>query len=168
MPSLDVNFVLSTMMSSLYLRLTRTRRSTSSCSFACVVANGMMLSAERRFVNICSPICSPPVWLHIVRSCQQRPQIMTGNFKKISFAQHESCVTHIVHATLTLASCFLYSLASKQSRAYHAFLKSTSILFWNACFQRSCSNPFPPVRLQFLFGSSLGSFPEVVSCLHVR
>ena len=45
MPSLAITLVLSTLMSRLYLRLTRSRRSTSSCSSACEVANRMMSSA---------------------------------------------------------------------------------------------------------------------------
>ena len=45
MPSLAITLVLSTLMSRLYLRLTRSRRSTNSSSYACEVANRMMSSA---------------------------------------------------------------------------------------------------------------------------
>ena len=45
MPSLAITLVLSTLMSRLYLRLTRSRRSTNSCNSASEVANKMMPSA---------------------------------------------------------------------------------------------------------------------------
>jgi len=45
MPSLAITLVLSTLMSRLYLQLTRSRRSTNSCSSASEVASKMMSSA---------------------------------------------------------------------------------------------------------------------------
>ena len=63
LPSLAITLVLSTLMSRLYLQLTRSMRSISSCSSASKVANRMMSSAKWRFVTIrlqFPPICSPP------------------------------------------------------------------------------------------------------------
>jgi len=60
MPSLAINLVLSTLMSRLYLRLTQSRRSTSSCSSLSEMANRIMSLAYWRFVTIRPPICSPP------------------------------------------------------------------------------------------------------------
>ena len=60
MPSLAITVVLSTSMSRLHLRLTQSRRSTSSCSSASKVSNRMMSSAQRRFMTIRPPTCSLP------------------------------------------------------------------------------------------------------------
>jgi len=46
-----------TLISTLYLWLTRSRRSTSSCSSAFEVANRMMSSTWQRLVSIRPPIC---------------------------------------------------------------------------------------------------------------
>ena len=48
MPSLAITLVLSILISRLYLRLTRSRRSTNSCSCDSEVANGMMSSNRSR------------------------------------------------------------------------------------------------------------------------
>jgi len=117
MPSLAITLVLSILMSRLYLRLTRSRRSTNSCSSASEVANWMLASAWRRFVIIRPPICSPPsnpsrVSLITVsaagmlnkygeRTQPYRTPFLIGN-------QSDS-----VLATLTLAKYFLYSLARR-------------------------------------------------------
>ena len=60
MLSLAITLVLLTLMSRLYLRLTRSRWSTSSYSSASNVANRTMSSAWRRFVTICPPVYIPP------------------------------------------------------------------------------------------------------------
>jgi len=45
MPSIAITLVLSIVMSRLYMRLTRSKRSSNSCNSACEVANRMMSSA---------------------------------------------------------------------------------------------------------------------------
>jgi len=59
MPSLAITLVLSTtLMSRMYLRLIRSKRSTSSRSSALLPPNSMLSSAYRMFIR--PPICSPP------------------------------------------------------------------------------------------------------------
>jgi len=87
MPSLAITLVLSILMSTLYLRLTLSRRFTNSCSSASEVPNRMMSSAQRRFAIICFPVCSPPSDSFL--------NWKTGNR------------FDTVPATLTLVSCFL-------------------------------------------------------------
>ena len=68
MPSLAITLVLSTLMSRLYLQLTRSRRSTNSCSSASKVTKRMMSSAKVRDhlpSNLQSALKSIEVRLHL-------------------------------------------------------------------------------------------------------
>ena len=116
----------------------------------------------------------------------QQCQSTEGTFRTTFLTRNHS---DSVPTTLTLASCFLYSLASKslkcrgcpisiivtQSLSWkiesNAFLKSTkhmvvgarvpcASVFWDSWFDLLSSFlvRIPPVHLQFLFRSSLGSF----------
>jgi len=134
-PSLAITLVLSTLMSRprLYLRLTRFRRPTNSCSSALEVANRKMSSAEQRFVTIRPPICSP-LWN------PSRVSLMTISAKMLNKYRERThlCRTPFltwnysdsVPATLILASCFLWSLASKSisCRGYPLFIIVTQSL----------------------------------------
>ena len=189
----------------LYSRLTRSRRSTNSCSSASKVANRMMSPAWRRFVTIRPPICSPTwnpprvslitISTRMLNKYGGKNTTLSDSFLNTKPFWQCSCSFDlselfpvVLPASQSSAEDILY--LSQSPRTYHGRYRTPSwspqstyrvvvacvlcaSVFWDSWF--GLLPPFlvgiPSVRLQFLFRSSLGSFPvwsEEGSCLHVR
>ena len=132
-------------MSRLYPRLTRSRRSTNSCSSAFEVANSMVSSAYQQFMIILPPVCSPP-WN------PSRVSLVTISARMLNKygERTQPCRTPMstrnhsdsVFATLTLTSCFLYSLASMsiKCRGYPMYITVTQSLSWETESNALCNS----------------------------
>jgi len=121
-------------MSRLYLRLTPSRRSTNSCSSASEVANRMIChqcsEGSWRFapqfvihLEIHPRVSLITIYARMLNKYGERTQRCRTPFLT---RNHSDSVS----ATLTLASCFLYSLASKSIKCTGYLMSITQSLSW--------------------------------------